>query len=115
MTCSTSQIVTGDNTDVSITLQNTAGVAVNVSAATEIKARLVRADRLAALTPTYTCSSGAAGASWSTGVVVVSVLGTDTSALDTQDGTWEVQVVTASGKTTYLDIGLAKVIKGWVS
>jgi hypothetical protein len=114
MTCSTSQLVTGDNTDVVITLQSSAGAAVNVSTATEIKARLVRYDRLAALTPVYTCSSGASGANWATGVVVVSVLGTDTASLDTQDGAWEVQVVTASSKTTYLDVGIAKVIKGWV-
>jgi hypothetical protein len=109
-----SQIVTGDDTDVSITLYDANGVVVNVSAATEIKARLVKADRSAALTPIYTCSSGATGASWSTGVVVVSVAGTDTAALVQQDGVWEVQVTTATGKTTYLDQSLVKIITGWI-
>jgi hypothetical protein len=110
-----SQIVTGDDTDVELTLLDAKGAVVNVSAATTIQARLVQADRLAYLTPTYTCDKLAVGANWTLGKIIVSLLGADTTALTEQLAKWEVQVVhPTTGKKTYFDIATVQVLKGWI-
>ncbi len=109
-----SYLVTGDDTDVSLAVQTSAGVAVDISTATSVKARLVAYDRSAALTPTYTLTNGYGGSTWNTGAIVVPVLGTDTDGIVTNSGAWEVQVILGGKKTTYLDTGRVNIIKGYI-
>jgi hypothetical protein len=106
------QIVTGDDIDLSISLQTSAGVAVNVSAATEIKVALVNTGRTGYQAGPYTASSGTSGASWSTGVVVVRIPSADSTAITVSVVEVEVQVIIASVKTTYLGVATAQVVRG---
>lgn len=108
-------IVTGDDIDLSVTLQDAAGAAVNVSTATEIKVAL-RTPSTSVAGP-YTASSGYTGASWSTGVVIVRVPSADSGAIPTTATTVqvEVQVVIASVKTTYIGTAQIVVVRGTIA
>ena len=109
-----STIITGDDTEVSITLRDPAGVVVNLSTASEIQARLVTLDSSGYLTPVYDCDLLHANADLANGVVVVEVVGTDTKARVNGSAKWEVQVIIDAKKTTYLGTETVSIIKGWV-
>jgi hypothetical protein len=111
---STPILVLGDDVAVQLTLTDANGVAVDVSGATSVKAALVKMDRTAILAGPYLCSAGATGAAWSSGVVVASVVGTDTAGLSVSQAQWEVQVIKSATVTTYLDTQRTTLIKGLI-
>lgn len=107
-------LILGDDTNITANLVTSAGAAVDVSAATEIKASLVSFDRATSLAGPYTCLPGASGASWSTGVIIIPVLGTDTTALTAKRCALEVQAIISSVKTTYLGSEDIQLVKGLI-
>lgn len=105
-------IVTGDDIDLSVTLQTSGGSAVDVSAATSIKVALANPTRTASVAGPYTASSGTSGASWGSGVVVVRVPAADSAAITNASVLVEVQVVLGGATTTYLGTARVAVIPG---
>ena len=107
-----SKIVTGDDTDALITCYNADGSTADLSAASEVKARIVSVDRSADLTSIYTCQSNGTGANWANGIVSAPVAGTDTASLQNNKGMWEVQAIIGGRKRTFLDADFITFIKG---
>ena len=109
------QIVTGDDIDLTVTLQTAAGVAVNVSSATEIKVALANLARTASVAGPYTASSGYSGASWSTGVVVVRIPAADSDLITSGAVYVDARVTLAGVITTYLGTDKITVVNGVIS
>ena len=111
MSSYTTQITTGDTEPLLVTLKAGAPgaeqVAVDVSTAVSIKARLVTADRQA-LTPSVVQSSGTTGAVWASGIVAL-LLG-DTSLVEPQLALIEIQVYDGTYERTWW--AAANVVKG---
>lgn len=105
-------IVTGDDIDMTISLQDADGAAVNVSAATEVKVALVNTGHTSALAGPYTATSATSGASWATGVVVVRVPSADSALVTSAVALVEVQVVLAGVKTTYFGTAAVSIVRG---
>jgi len=96
------EVFTGDDWDISITLKKD-GVAFDVSAATEILGSVVDSDgtTVSTIIGTVTADSGATGADWANGIVVLEFANANTASLDPQKGWVEIQVTIASKKTTW--------------
>ena len=92
---------TGDDWDISVTLK-TDGSATDVSGATAIKAALVsdNSNSPTTLISAVTLDSGATGASWATGVVVVEFPAASTD-ITTGDHLLEIQVEEGGKKKTW--------------
>ena len=105
-------IVTGDDIDLSVPLQDAGGGFINVSTATEIKVALVNTGRTSALAGPYTAASGTTGAAWAVGVVVVRVPAADSALITVSGVLVEAQVTLAGVKTTYLGVDVVGVVRG---
>lgn len=90
--------------DFSWTLQlNQRGAVVNVAGAT-IEAALVSTNRSETLIEPVTCSSGAAGADWSKGLVTIEFPAASTEPLAARDGEARIELsVTLAGKRTHFE------------
>lgn len=108
-------LISGDDTDVTVSLQDANGAAVSITGATSVLVALVRPNRAAVIAGPYTASSGYTGASWGTGVVVVPVPGADTLRANVPGCEIEVEVILAGKKTTYLGASRIQVVKGLIS
>jgi len=93
---------TGDDWNVQVTLKKD-GVATDVSAASAIEASIVDSDGIApaTLVAAVTCDSGATGADWANGIVIVEIPNASTTSLDPQNAYMEIQVTTAGLKETW--------------
>ncbi len=76
------------------------GAAKNVSAATDVSAAVQNMAGVSVISATA-CSSGAAGAAWATGVVVLPFTAAQTLALIRNQYRLEIQVTLAGAKTTW--------------
>jgi hypothetical protein len=92
------EIVTGDDTTLRLTLQAADGGIQPLSGATSVQVALVSLDRTATLAGPYTAVSTHPDADWTNGLVAVDVPGTDTAALAVTRCEIEVQAVLADGK-----------------
>jgi len=95
-------LFTGDDWDIVVTLKKD-GVAFDVSTATAIQAAVVSDDGTAPTTivSAVTLDSGATGASWATGVVVIEIPAATTGALTSQRAYVEIQVTLGGKKSTW--------------
>jgi hypothetical protein len=91
------EIITGDDTTLTLTLQNADGSAASLAGATSVQVALVKLDRTATLAGPYTAVSTHPDADWPNGLVAVDVPGTDTAALTVTRCEIEVQAVLADG------------------
>ena len=97
------QLFTGDDWSLSVTLERD-GVAFNASTATDISAAVVSgADQHACvLIAARSMDSGAAGADWSTGVVILDFPASVTSGVSEYGARYiEIQVTIGGKKTTW--------------
>jgi hypothetical protein len=104
----------GEDTDVRIDLIGVDGAVADVSAASEIKAVLVRLDESGTITPVYTLTSGYADSDWAHGKVVAPVLSADTSTAAYGFGVWQVQVVIGGKKRTFIGSDRVDLIPDWI-
>jgi hypothetical protein len=91
------EIVTGDDVDLVLDLQNADGTSIDLSGASSVQVALISLDRATTLAGPFAASSSYAGAAWATGRVVVPVPGTDTAALTVTRCEIEVQAMLAGG------------------
>lgn len=95
------EVFTGDDWDITVTLKKD-GVAYDVSTATDISASIVDSDGIAPNTviSAVTCDSGATGANWASGVVVVEIPNGSTNVTP-QNAYLEIQVTLGGKKSTW--------------
>lgn len=95
------EVFTADDWEISVTLSKD-GVAYDVSTATNISAAVVDNDGINPTTiiSAVTLSSGATGADWTNGVVVVEIPNASTN-VNPQNAYLEIQVTIAAKKTTW--------------
>ena len=95
------EVFTADDWAISVTL-NKDGAAFDVSTATDISAAIVNNDGTNPTTiiSAVTLDSGATGADWANGVVVVEIPNASTD-VDPQNAYLEIQVTIAAKKTTW--------------
>lgn len=107
------QIVTGDDSDLTITLQDADGAAVNVAGAT-IKVAITDPGRTKILAGPYTCSSSYAGSAWGSGIVVVALVGSETGTITVPFVGIETQVVSAGKYTSYFNVQPVEALRGLI-
>jgi len=95
------EVFTGDDWDIQFTV-NKNKVVYDVSTATDISASIVDSDGINPTTiiSAVTCSSGATGADWANGVVIIEIPNGSTG-VDPQNAYVELQVTLASKKSTW--------------
>ena len=95
-------LFTGDDWDIVVTLKKD-GVAYDVSTATAIQAAVVSDDGTAPTTivSAVTLDSGATGANWAKGVVIVEIPAATTASLTSQRAFVEIQVTIGGKKSTW--------------
>lgn len=108
------ELTLGDDIDLEITLVDADGDVVNVSAADSIDVALIKTDHSAIVAGPYTASSGYTGATWSSGVVVVPVLGVDTNDAGVIALKSEVRVIGGANPGTYFGRINIKAIQGLI-
>lgn len=109
------EITLGDSVRLIITLVDAAGDVVDVSAATDIQVALIKVDHSAIIAGPYEADSGATGAAWATGVVVVTVDGADTEGAGVTRLKSETQVSGGTNPGTYFGRVEIKAIQGLIS
>lgn len=111
------EIVTGDTVVLTLSLKEPDGTASNVASASQIRVALIRKDRSALLAGPYTASSVAAGAAWSTGVVVITIPGADTAAITDLEGDLEVEAIIGGTARTWPRVtrGPVQITKGLIT
>jgi hypothetical protein len=95
-----SRIVTGYDARIVATINDELGAPLNLTGAT-IKAAVVSSDHSSVWIPEVTCSSGASGASWATGVVVIEFTAAQTTPSPAGKALIEIQVTLAGKKTPF--------------
>lgn len=108
------ELTLGDDINLSITLVDADGDAVNVSNATSIDVALIKTDHSAIVAGPYTADIGATGATWATGIVVVPVLGADTNNAAVTALKSEVRVIGGDNPGTYFGRVNIKAIQGLI-
>lgn len=95
-------VFTGDDWDITMTLTKDRA-AYDVSTATEIKASVVDSDSISpsTLIAAVTLDSGATGANWASGIVVIEIPNASTGSVATGTAYIEVQVTIGGKKQTW--------------
>jgi hypothetical protein len=96
------EVFTGDDWDIAVTLKKD-GSPFDVSTATAIEAAIVSTDDrgVEVLVPAVTLDSGATGADWANGVVVVEIPSASTGSLSSGAAYIEIQVTMGGKKSTW--------------